>query len=93
MQIAVELIEKACKEYYEDRLGRVEEIFESEIPLLELLDVARAQRCPNCEDVGFYMWRHHRTGEPEMIQCEWCDKTPDSRFNTLNKLCEKLPEI
>jgi hypothetical protein len=47
--------------------------------LPERLDAA--QRCPNCNDVGWYVVTNRSTGEAEQEQCEFCYTVPDSLFN------------
>lgn len=53
-------------------------------------ELAKAKRCPNCEDVGWYLVEGPH-GEPQQEQCKWCDTTPDSRFNALAAF-DKLPK-
>lgn len=40
-----------------------------------------AVHCPNCPDQGFYITQNRHTGEPEQVQCMFCDITPNSVFN------------
>ena len=63
--------------------------------MAELVEAAQAlreaRRCPNCEDVGWYIQPEYHTGEAEQAQCQWCYETPDSRFNALAAL-DKLEQ-
>jgi len=36
--------------------------------------------CPKCDNRGWFIVTG-RDGEPEQVQCEWCDTIPNSRFN------------
>ena len=40
-----------------------------------------AVHCPNCPDQGFYIIQNGHTGEPEQVQCMFCNITPNSVFN------------
>lgn len=55
------------------------------------VQLSRSNKCPNCDDVGFYVIEN-RQGEPEQCQCQWCYTTPQSRFNALaayERLCKE----
>lgn len=41
------------------------------------------EKCPNCDDVGWYAQLVHGSlhGEVEQVQCEWCYTMSNSRFN------------
>jgi hypothetical protein len=58
--------------------------------LPERLDAA--QRCPNCQDQGWYVVPNRNTGEPEQEQCEFCCTVPDSLFNVHAEVKAALSE-
>jgi DNA-directed RNA polymerase subunit M/transcription elongation factor TFIIS len=54
--------------------------------------LAKAEKCPNCDDVGWFTeWQRTRSGEPEpqQFQCEWCETVETSKFKALTAF-EKL---
>lgn len=50
----------------------------------------QAAKCPDCDDVGWYMFAGH-AGEPEQCQCVFCYAVPNSRFN-LNNILASIKE-
>ncbi len=39
------------------------------------------EQCPYCPDQGWYVEPNRNTGEPEQVQCEWCNTNPNSVYN------------
>lgn len=48
--------------------------------------------CPNCSNQGWYAVPDRR-GEPEQVQCEWCETTENSRFNWEKRIREQNFEL
>lgn len=48
--------------------------------------LAQSKKCPNCNDAGWYPMMVHSSNpwEAEQVQCEWCERTPDSRFKAMS---------
>ena len=44
------------------------------------------KNCPNCPNQGWYVHPNNYTGEPEQVQCEFCECEPNSVFNVINRL-------
>jgi len=58
-------------------------------------ELVSSKKCPNCDDVGWFMELRRTTfgePEPEQRQCEFCYLDPKSRFNTLNTY-NSLPHV
>ena len=55
--------------------------------VLELLE-SIIQDCPNCDNVGWYAQNNCSSNpwEAEQVQCEWCNTTPNSRYNYENQI-------
>ena len=44
---------------------------------------SKADCCPYCPNVGWYAQANMNTGEPEQIQCEWCETKETSLFKVM----------
>lgn len=48
---------------------------------LEGYAIVPVEDCPNCPNQGWYAQPNNHTGEPEQVQCEFCETVRHSRYN------------
>lgn len=49
--------------------------------------------CPNCPNQGWWVDANPYTGEPEQVQCEFCETEENSVFSVIRKQDERIQEL